>query len=230
MGCAKQLKLHYLSSEGGVKVGNNVKFRYPKHTVIDMNRPSLIEIGNNVDINDNFTIMTHDFGTYVFRNLYHDFVASSGRVKIGSNIYFGRDVTVLKGVTIGDNCIIGLGSIVTRDIPSNSVATGVPCRVVCSIEEYYQKRRQIQVKEAVELGVSIIENLNRQPVITDFKEEWVLFLTESDMEKYPEILPQVNLRIGNIKEEFFRQRLLYYNGWEDFLNEINLQYKLRHNI
>lgn len=215
---------------GGVKVGNNVKFRYPKHTVIDMNRPSLIEIGNNVDINDNFTIMTHDFGTYVFRNLYHDFVASSGRVKIGSNIYFGRDVTVLKGVTIGDNCIIGLGSIVTRDIPSNSVATGVPCRVVCSIEEYYKKRRQIQVKEAIELGVSIIENLNRQPVITDFKEEWVLFLTESDMEKYPDILPQVNLRIGNIKEEFFRQRILYFNGWEEFLNEINKQYKSRHDL
>lgn len=213
---------------GGVKVGNNVKFRYPKHTVIDMNRPSLIEIGNNVDINDNFTIMTHDFGTYVFRNLYHDFVASSGRVKIGSNIYFGRDVTVLKGVTIGDNCIIGLGSIVTRDIPSNSVATGVPCRVVCSIEEYYKKRRQIQVKEAIELGVSIIENLNRQPVITDFKEEWVLFLTEPEMEKYPEILPQVNLRIGNIKEEFFKQRILYFNGWETFLNEINNEYKSRH--
>lgn len=215
---------------GGVKVGENVKFRYPKHTVIDMNRPSLIEIGNNVDINDNFTIMTHDFGTYVLRNLYNDFVASSGRVKIGSNIYFGRDVTVLKGVTIGDNCIIGLGSIVTRDIPSNSVAVGVPCRVVCSIDEYYQKRRKIQVKEAIDLGVSIIENLNRQPVITDFKEEWVMFLTESDIEKHPEILPQVNLRIGNIKEEFFRQRILYFNSWEEFLNEINRQYKSRHNI
>ena len=211
-------------------MGENVKFRYPKHTVIDLNRPSLIEIGNNVDINDNFTIMTHDFGTYVFRNLYHDFVASSGRVKIGSNIYFGRDVTVLKGVTIGDNCIIGLGSIVTRDIPSNSVATGVPCRVVCGIEEYYQKRRKLQVKEAIELGVSIIENLNRQPVITDFKEEWVLFLTEPEMEKYPEILPQVNMRIGNIKEEFFKQRILYFNGWEAFLNEINNEYKSRHKL
>lgn len=211
-------------------MGENVKFRYPKHTVIDLNRPSLIEIGNNVDINDNFTIMTHDFGTYVFRNLYHDFVASSGRVRIGSNIYFGRDVTVLKGVTIGDNCIIGLGSIVTKDIPANSVAAGVPCRVVCSIDEYYQKRRKIQVKEAIDLGVSIIENLNRQPVITDFKEEWVMFLTESDIEKHPEILPQVNLRIGNIKEEFFKQRTLYYNGWEEFLNEINSQSKSRHNI
>lgn len=136
---------------------------------------------------------------------------------------------MLKGVTIGDNCIIGLGSIVTKDIPANSVAAGVPCRVVCSIDEYYPKRRKIQVKEAIDLGVSIIENLNRQPVITDFKEEWVLFLTESDLGKHPEILPQVNLRVGNIKEEFFKQRTLYYNGWEDFLDEINSQYRSRHN-
>ena len=90
-----------------------VNFRYPKHTKIDINRPYLIEFGDNVDVNDNFTIMTHDFGTYVFRNLYHDFVPSFGKVKIGNNIYFGRDVTILKGVTIGDNCIIGLGSVVT---------------------------------------------------------------------------------------------------------------------
>ena len=65
--------------------------------------------------------MTHDFGTFVFRNLYHDFVPSSGKVSIGNNVYIGRDVTILKGVNIGDNCIIGLGSIVTKDIPSNSV-------------------------------------------------------------------------------------------------------------
>jgi serine acetyltransferase len=43
------------------------------------------------------------------------------------------------GVTIGDNCIIGAGSIVTKNIPSNSVAAGMPARVICSIDEYYHK-------------------------------------------------------------------------------------------
>ncbi len=212
----------------GVKVGRNVNFRYPSHATIDLNRPSLIEIGDNVDINDNFTIMTHDFGTFVFRNLYSDFVASSGRVKIGSNIYFGRDVTILKGVSIGDNCIIGLGSVVTKDIPSNSVAVGAPCRVVCSIEDYYEKRKNAQVVEAIELGVSIIENLSRQPRITDFKEEWVLFLTQSDMQMYPEIFPAVNMRIKGIEEEFYKQRVIYFDGWEAFLSEVNRVYNLRH--
>ena len=72
----------------GVKVGEGVNFRYPAHTMIDLTRPSLVEIGNNVDINDHFTILTHDFGTFVFRNKYKDFVNSEARVKIGDNIVF----------------------------------------------------------------------------------------------------------------------------------------------
>ena len=211
--------VEYLRNNG-VKVGTNVIFRYPKHTTIDLNRPSLIEIGNDVDINDNFTIMAHDFGTFVFRNLYHDFIASSGHVKIGNNIYIGRDVTIMKGVTIGDNSIIGLGSIVTKDIPSNSVAVGAPCKVICSISDYYEKRRKVQVEEAINYGVSIINSFKRLPVITDFKEEWVIFLTEDDMKRYPEILPIVDFRLAQIKSDFFKNRKLYYNGWEHFFNEV----------
>lgn len=55
-------------------------------------------------------------------NKYGDFVNSSGKVVIGNNIYFGTNITVLKGVTIADNCVIGAGSIVTKSIPANSVS------------------------------------------------------------------------------------------------------------
>lgn len=204
----------------GVKVGDNVKFRFPKSTTIDVSRPSLVELGSNLDINANFTVMTHDFGTYVFRNTFHDYVSSSGRVKIGSNIYFGRDVTILKGVTIGDNCIVGLGSVVTHNIPSNSVAVGNPCRVICTLEDYYKKRKNAQISEAIDLGVSIIQNLGRSPTITDFKEEWVLFLTEEDMFNHPEIIPEVNQRIGKIYEDFWRNRVLVFNGYNDFIDTV----------
>ena len=142
-------------------MGTNVFFRYPNHTVIDLSRPSLVSIGSNIDINDNFSILTHDFSTFVFRALYHDFVPSSGKVVIGNNIVFGRNVTILKGVTIGDNCIIGLGSIITKDIPSNSVVCGVPAKVVCSLHDYYLKRKQQSVIESFNYVSSIIKSLKR---------------------------------------------------------------------
>lgn len=56
-------------------------------------------------------------------------------VTIGNNCWFGANVTVCPGVSIGDNCVIGAGSVVTRDIPPNSLAVGVPCRVIREIDE-----------------------------------------------------------------------------------------------
>ena len=54
-------------------------------------------------------------------------------VTIGDNVWIGGSVTILPGVTIGDNVTIGAGSVVTKDIPSNSVAVGNPCRVIKNI-------------------------------------------------------------------------------------------------
>ena len=56
-------------------------------------------------------------------------------VHIGNSCWFGASVTVCPGVTIGDNCVIGAGSVVTRDIPPNSFAAGVPCRVIREITD-----------------------------------------------------------------------------------------------
>ena len=51
-------------------------------------------------------------------------------VRIGNDCWFGANVTVCPGVTIGDGCVIGAGSVVTRDIPAGSLAAGVPCKVL----------------------------------------------------------------------------------------------------
>lgn len=215
--------------ENGVSVGSNVFFREPFTTAIDMTRPSLISFGNNIDINEHFTIMTHDFGTFVFRNLYNDFVASSGRVELGNNIYIGRNVTILKGCTIGDNCIIGLGSVVTKSIPANSVACGVPCKVICTIDEYYEKRKNAQVAESIDFGVSIIERYNREPVITDFKEEWCVFMDRNIYDKHPETHEIVDFRIKH-NTHFFDSRQPVFRSFEDFLEAIRISYKSKHNI
>lgn len=65
-----------------------------------------------------------------------------GKITIGNNVQFGSNVIVMPRVTIGDNCIIGAGAIVTKDIPSNSVAVGIPAKVVETIEEYKEKNSE----------------------------------------------------------------------------------------
>lgn len=70
-------------------------------------------------------------------------------VHIGKNCWLGAGVIVLPRVTIGDNTVIGAGSVVTKDIPSNVVAVGNPCRVLREINEhdkkYYFKNRKINL-------------------------------------------------------------------------------------
>lgn len=56
-------------------------------------------------------------------------------ITIGNSVWIGGSVTILPGVTIGDNCTIGAGSVVTRDIPANSIAVGNPCRVIKHIDQ-----------------------------------------------------------------------------------------------
>lgn len=70
-------------------------------------------------------------------------------VTIGNNVWIGANSTVLPGVRIGDNSVIGAGSVVTRDIPANVVAVGSPCRVLREIDEhdmrYYHKQFPIDL-------------------------------------------------------------------------------------
>ena len=56
-------------------------------------------------------------------------------VTIGNDVWIGANCTILPGVTIGDRCVIGAGSVVTHDIPADHLAYGTPCRVIRRIDE-----------------------------------------------------------------------------------------------
>ncbi|MBQ7714353.1 MAG: acyltransferase [Clostridia bacterium] len=100
--------------------------------------PWIISIGNNVYLTDGVKFLTHDGGTLLFRDRVPDLEITKPIV-IGNNVYVGNNVIILPGVTIGNNCVIGAGAVVSRDIPDNSVAVGVPARVIKTIDEYFLK-------------------------------------------------------------------------------------------
>ena len=76
------------------------------------------DYGFNIEVGENF---------YSNHNLV---LLDAGGIKVGNNVWFGGNVCVMPGVTIGDNVVIGAGSVVTKNIPSNTVAAGVPCKVI----------------------------------------------------------------------------------------------------
>ena len=126
---------------------------------------------------------------------------------------------MLKGVTIGDNCFIGANSVVSRDIPANSIAVGSPAKVIMSLEEYYQKRLAICEAEAIDYARSIRERFGRMPVAADFWEEFPLFVSGNEVDNYPEI--PIRRQLGPIYDRYVREHKARYTSFQQFINTVN---------
>ena len=121
----------------GLQVGKNVVII---GRVDFGSEPYLIKLGDDVKISYDVAFVTHDGGTWSFRDLdRYKKVIKYGKITVGNRSFIGCRSIILPGVNIGERCVIGAGSVVTRDIPDGSVACGVPARVVMSTEEYAEK-------------------------------------------------------------------------------------------
>lgn len=204
----------------GIDIQDDVVIFSPETLCIDLTRPSLISIGSKTFLHKNLTILTHDYATYNFLNKYGEFVPCSGRVTIGRNVWFGMNVTCLKGSDIGDNCIIGYGSVVMGKIPANSVAAGCPAKVICTLDEYFEKRKKVCVEEAFDYARSIKERYNRRPVPADFWEEFPLFVSGNEVDKYPEI--PIKKQLGNSYNSWTKKHKAQFKSFEEFLKAAGL--------
>lgn len=128
--------LKKFKAEGGT-IGKNCEI-YPQ--VEFGSEPYLISIGDHVRITQGVKFITHDGGVWVFRqNKEMMDIDVVGPIKVGNNVHIGWNAIIMPNVTIGDNCVIGAGAVVTRDIPANSVAAGVPAKVIKNLDEYKSK-------------------------------------------------------------------------------------------
>jgi maltose O-acetyltransferase len=146
-----------IKGEGIVQIGKKVQIGYESssgfwssYAYFDLRGKGTIQLGDNVMINNNvaltadnaaiqigsgtvtginLSIMTSD-GHSLDPKHRHDGPTKCLPVTIGENVFIGDNVTILKGVNIGKNAVIGANSLVIKDIPENTIASGNPCKII----------------------------------------------------------------------------------------------------
>lgn len=132
----------------GFEIGEGTIFYSPNTILIDRQRPWMLKIGKYCKITARTTILTHDYSRSVLRRAYGDILGEARMTTIGDNVFIGVNCTILMGAQIGNNVIIGAGSVVGGMIPDNVVVAGNPAKIVRTLEEHYERRKKMQIKEA----------------------------------------------------------------------------------
>lgn len=146
-----------------IRYGKNLKLY---NVTFDTVYGAAISIGDDCTLT-NCTILAHDASPRPFMP-----VTRVGKVQIGNNCFVGHSAIILPNVTIGDNTIVGAGSVVTKSFPPNSVLGGVPARLLCSTSNFIQK-----VSSDIEDGENVI-------TCASDSEEFLQLLGELDANEY----------------------------------------------
>ena len=159
----KSLYRLYLLKAKPLKYAKKVGVNFPEGelhlygTVTWSTEPWIITLGKNVHITHGVRFITHDGGTLLFRHEVPDLEITKP-ITVGNDVYIGNNVTILSGVHIGNRVVIGAGAVVTKDIPDNSVAVGVPARVIKTVDEYFEKLK----KESLHVGHLVGEEKDKK--------------------------------------------------------------------
>jgi maltose O-acetyltransferase len=122
----------------GMRIGENVYIG--RGTTFDTGFLQLISVGDHTTISAGVEVLAHDAA--MRRHVGYTRIEP---VDIGQRVYIGIGAIILPGVTIGDDAVVGAGSVVTKDVPPASVAAGNPARVIKTTEELARQHRDAMV-------------------------------------------------------------------------------------
>lgn len=207
----------------GCNVGDNTYFFKPESVNIDENRLKYISIGSNCKITEGVSIIAHDYSWTTFIDSNKDILPNGGKkICIGNNVFIGMKTMILRNVTIGDNVIIGACSVITKDIPSNSVAAGNPARVICTLDDFYKKSKEQFMDNLLYEGRIFKEHYNRLPEIEETGYYMIAFLERTDFnyKKYFSKLHLFGNNLDSVKTIFFNTKPVFRN-YEDYCDYLN---------
>jgi acetyltransferase-like isoleucine patch superfamily enzyme len=121
----------------GIRIGKRCRIIGRRFSMFG-SEPYLVEIGDNVTIAEDVKFITHDGGVAILRDKVPD-LNVYGKIIIRDNCFIGVNSVLMPNITIGPNTVVGAGAVVTRDVPPNTIAAGVPAKVIMSTEEYFEK-------------------------------------------------------------------------------------------
>lgn len=220
--CDQKHYLDYLK-QGGAELGDGIVLFSPETFTCDVHNRHLLHIGDNVQITEHVTILTHDYSWSVIKAVSGEILGNQNSVYIGNNVFIGLRSIILPGTKIGDNVIIGAGSVVKGNLESDSVYAGNPARKIISLSEYAKKRRAKQNTEAINVAIEYYKSFAEWPKKEVFHEYFYLFTNDvhSDFQ-FDEKLKLM----GNYSEslQFLNNHIPMYSCYDEFLQTVKEYY------
>ena len=132
IGVNHEVILRTMSKDAQINIGD--RFGISGGAICAVN---MVNIGNDVMLGANVVIADNDFHGIKFEDRKVPAANLPTKpIKIEDGVWVGADVYVCKGVTLGKNCVIGAKSVVTKSIPENCIAAGVPAKIIASLDDY----------------------------------------------------------------------------------------------
>lgn len=204
----------------GFDIGKGTIFYAPNSQIIDRQRPWMLKIGEYCKITRGCTILTHDYSRSVLRRKYGEFVGEAAMTEIGNNVFIGVNTIILMGAKVGSNVIIGAGSVVSGSIPDNVVAAGNPAKVICSLEDFYKKRKERELRSAAIFLNSYKEKYGSYPKERFSGPFFSLFSNRLLFDYENDVRLRCNGDNVNELIQDFKKTKPVYNSYEEFLTDI----------